>query len=99
MIDAPDSTLYATTDNESVATRCPVCGIGDIGRHYHYGGRACSSCRAFFRRSVQNSSFKVSTKIAFFCLEEELIYLTITYLIIIGIFLISRNSNAEILVP
>ena len=64
MIEAPDSTLYDTTDNESDATRCPVCGIGDVGRHYHYGGRACSSCRAFFRRSVQNSSFKVSTKVA-----------------------------------
>ena len=59
IVGAPDSTLYDTNDYESEATRCPVCGIGDVGKHYHYGGRACSSCRAFFRRSVQNSSFKV----------------------------------------
>ena len=38
---------------------CPICGMGETGTHNHYGGRACTSCRAFFRRSVQTNSFKV----------------------------------------
>ena len=38
---------------------CPICGMGETGTHNHYGGRACTSCRAFFRRSVQTSSYKV----------------------------------------
>jgi len=37
---------------------CPICREGNAGRHKHYGGKACSSCRAFFRRSVQNDSYK-----------------------------------------
>lgn len=36
---------------------CPVCG-NEAGKHTHYGGRGCSSCRAFFRRSVQNRTFE-----------------------------------------
>ena len=36
----------------SGSTVCPICG-NEAGRHVHYGGRACTSCRAFFRRSVQ----------------------------------------------
>jgi hypothetical protein len=34
--------------------RCPVCADGFAGRHKYYGGRACHSCRGFFRRSVQS---------------------------------------------
>ncbi len=34
--------------------QCPVCEDGEAGRHTYYGGRACHSCRGFFRRSVQN---------------------------------------------
>jgi len=34
--------------------RCPVCEDGLAGRHTYYGGRACHSCRGFFRRSVQS---------------------------------------------
>ena len=41
------------------STICPICGNDAAGMHLHYGGRGCSSCRAFFGRSVQNSSFKV----------------------------------------
>lgn len=36
-------------------TICQICG-NDAGRHIHYGGRSCASCRAFFRRSVQVES-------------------------------------------
>ena len=39
---------------------CPICGNAEAGNHLHYGGRGCSSCRAFFRRSVQNESYTVS---------------------------------------
>ncbi len=34
---------------------CPVCG-NKAGKHSYYGGQVCNSCRAFFRRSVQNKS-------------------------------------------
>ena len=37
--------------------KCPICS-GEASRHSHYGGRGCSSCRAFFRRSVQSNSYK-----------------------------------------
>lgn len=37
--------------------QCPVCVDGVVGRHFHYGGRACHSCRGFFRRSVQNGHY------------------------------------------
>ena len=40
---------------------CPICGNAEAGNHLHYGGRGCSSCRAFFRRSVQNESYTVSS--------------------------------------
>jgi hypothetical protein len=36
---------------------CPICG-NEAGKHIHYGGRACTSCRAFFRRSVQHTAYK-----------------------------------------
>ena len=42
-----------------VSMPCPICGMGETGTHNHYGGRACTSCRAFFRRSVQTNSYKV----------------------------------------
>ncbi len=35
---------------------CPVCG-NKAGKHSYYGGQVCNSCRAFFRRSVQNKTY------------------------------------------
>lgn len=35
---------------------CPICS-NEAGKHIHYGGRGCSSCRAFFRRSVQSGNY------------------------------------------
>ncbi len=32
---------------------CPVCVDGVAGDHVYYGGRACHSCRVFFRRAVR----------------------------------------------
>lgn len=34
---------------------CGVCG--DIAKSYHFGGLSCDSCKAFFRRSVQNDNY------------------------------------------
>jgi len=42
--------------DETSLRLCPVCG-NEAGKHVHYGGKACTSCRAFFRRSVQVSIF------------------------------------------
>ena len=32
---------------------------GELVSHQHYGGRACYSCRGFFRRAVQTEHYKV----------------------------------------
>jgi hypothetical protein len=37
--------------------KCKVCGE-PAARHIHYGATTCFSCRAFFRRSIQNSNTK-----------------------------------------
>eukprot|EP00095_Tigriopus_kingsejongensis_P010297 snap_masked-scaffold148_size310697-processed-gene-0.3 protein:Tk10297 transcript:snap_masked-scaffold148_size310697-processed-gene-0.3-mRNA-1 annotation:"nuclear receptor" len=34
---------------------CPICG-NPAGKHSYYGAQVCSSCRAFFRRSIQKSA-------------------------------------------
>ena len=43
---------------------CLVCG--DKAKSYHFGGLCCESCKAFFRRSMQNDSFK-----SFFCVNGQ----------------------------
>ena len=48
-------------------TLCPICHEGNAGKHKHYGGKACASCRAFFRRSVENEAYK-----KFKCIYSEL---------------------------
>ena len=44
---------------------CHVCGE-KTGRHNYYGGQVCPSCRAFFRRAVQNKYYEVFT-----CLKNK----------------------------
>jgi len=43
---------------------CKVCGE-KAGKHSYYGGQACPSCRAFFRRSVQ-SGYNAT----YFCVKD-----------------------------
>ena len=44
---------------------CHVCG-DKAGRHSYYGGQACTSCRAFFRRAVQTKY-----NLAYFCVKDK----------------------------
>ena len=46
------------------AKLCGVCG--DVAKSNHFGGLSCDSCKAFFRRSVQNNAYK-----AFACPYER----------------------------
>ena len=59
--DKKEETRAKTVINQYVETKnrvmCPICRDGDAGIHKHYGGKACVSCRAFFRRAVQNEAF------------------------------------------
>ena len=50
-------TVASVLESEVSLKLCPICS-NEAGRHNHYGGRGCSSCRAFFRRSVQNNAYK-----------------------------------------
>ena len=62
------SSLTASASNDKKAAaeanplisdteKCKVCGEA-AARHIHYGATTCFSCRAFFRRSIQNQSTK-----------------------------------------
>jgi hypothetical protein len=55
----PDSkeTSQKTETSSSDSSTCLICG-GDAGKHVHYGGQACYSCKAFFRRAVKDEAFK-----------------------------------------
>ena len=44
----------------SATEKCKVC-LEPAAKHIHYGSVTCFSCRAFFRRSIQNKSGKVYT--------------------------------------
>ncbi|CAL4096185.1 unnamed protein product, partial [Meganyctiphanes norvegica] len=54
----------ADTDNSNGSKKCGVCG--EAARSMHFGGMACDSCKAFFRRSVQSGVWK-----NFKCPEEQ----------------------------
>ena len=49
-LDAPGN-----TGRNGGVKYCGVCG--DVAKSYHFGGLSCDSCKAFFRRSVQNDNY------------------------------------------
>jgi len=53
MRNGGESSQCTLSDDEGRPPTCPVCG-NEAGKHSYYGGQVCNSCRAFFRRSVQN---------------------------------------------
>ena len=49
----------------AVLNACNVC-LEEAGKHCYYGGQSCTSCRAFFRRSVQSGSWQ-----RYFCTKHR----------------------------
>merc|ERR1719300_1261063 len=51
------SATIGSTDSLPQLVDCPICGETTMN-NYHYGGIACDSCKAFFRRTAVNPSKK-----------------------------------------
>lgn len=54
--DVQITTVGQTAKSTSKSKICLVCG--DVSKSNHFGALCCCSCKAFFRRSVQNESYK-----------------------------------------
>ncbi len=67
--DSQASTSASTTTQRSPL--CQVCGVQTNSLHLNYGGAACLSCRAFFRRKV-----KKKDKAQLICKESDKCHIT-----------------------
>nr|AIY67763.1 HR97a-like receptor 4 [Tigriopus japonicus] len=50
------------SSSSSLQIQCPrLCHVCNLpaGKHNYYGGQVCESCRAFFRRSIQNQTHPI----------------------------------------
>ncbi|KAF2364584.1 Zinc finger nuclear hormone receptor-type [Trinorchestia longiramus] len=54
--DNPTSPISPGGSRRGELKQCGVCG--DVAKSNHFGGRSCDSCKAFFRRSVQNNAYR-----------------------------------------
>jgi hypothetical protein len=63
-VPVPKAKKKRKCDADNTSRECQVCK-GVAGRHSYYGGQACTSCRAFFRRSVISES-----RYTYFCVKE-----------------------------
>ena len=52
VVPTPNDLVSSVRGVQDDEDSCHVCGVR-AGRHSYYGGQVCTSCRAFFRRSVQ----------------------------------------------
>ena len=73
----PNGKLAAAASNPLISSteKCKVCRE-PAAKHIHYGSVTCFSCRAFFRRSIQNQgtikAAAISLKGAFFYVKSTL---------------------------
>ena len=77
---------------------CGVCG--DVAKSMHFGGLSCDSCKAFFRRSVQNNAYKAfacpyerkctiaktSRKACQYCRYVHNMFISIAYIMLMQLF-------------
>lgn len=55
-VSSDSPTSPASPGRSGGSKACGVCG--DVAKSMHFGGLSCDSCKAFFRRSVQNNAYK-----------------------------------------